>query len=219
MFRFFQKNRAVLAGTATATATAAYFVIRPKQHPDRIVIVGGGTAGIGVAAMLQNEGMKNVTVIEPKGVHYYQPLWTLCGGGVKDVKDSAKPMNDVMPKGTQWIQESVTSFQPTENKIITEGGKRIDYDYLIVAAGLQINWDSIPGLREGLEKEDSGVVSIYDYQWSDKTYKTFQKVRTSKDFSNLNPAKYLFTFSPTVLKCAGECLPFSLSYYPFNLLF
>lgn len=203
MFRFITQNRnAVIAGTAFATATG-YFVLRPKQHPDRIVIVGGGSAGIGVAAMLRNEGMKNVTVVEPKDVHYYQPLWTLCGGGIKDVKDSVKPMEKVLPKGTTWLQEKVASFHPTENRIATAGGSLIEYDYLVVAAGLQTNFENIPGLQEGLLKEDSGVVSIYDYRWADKTFKTFQKVSSSKEFSNSNPAKYLFTFSPTVLKCAG----------------
>ena len=64
MFRLVTQNRtAVIAGTAAATATAGYLLLRPKQHPDRIVIVGGGTAGIGVAAMLQNEGMKNVCIV------------------------------------------------------------------------------------------------------------------------------------------------------------
>ena len=130
MFRFATQNRAKIAGAAAATVTAGYLLLRPKQHPDRIVIVGGGTAGIGVAAMLQNEGMKNVTVIEPKDVHYYQPLWTLCGGGVKDVKESVKPMKDILPKGANWLQEKVASFQPTENQITTrqrEGHQRQCY--------------------------------------------------------------------------------------------
>lgn len=203
MLHFLKQHRtAAIAGTAATTMTG-YFLLQPKQHPDRIVIVGGGTGGIGVAAMLQNEGMKNVTLIEPKDIHYYQPLWTLCGGGVKDVKESVRPMKDILPRGTNWVQQKVDSFQPKENKITTADGKTIEYDYLVVAAGLQTNWENIPGLQGGLEKQDSGVVSIYDYHWADKTYKTFQNVSTAKGRSKDQPAKYLFTFSPTVLKCAG----------------
>ncbi|CAB9519459.1 Sulfide:quinone oxidoreductase, mitochondrial [Seminavis robusta] len=203
MFRFVSKNRnAILAGTG-ATVMGGYLFLRPKQHPDRIVIVGGGTGGIGVAAMLRNEGMKNVTLIEPKDVHYYQPLWTLCGGGVKNVSESAKPMKDILPKGTNWVQNKVESFQPTENKITTADGKKIEYDYLVVAAGIETKFDQVPGLQEGLEGKDSGVVSIYDYNWADKTFKTFQRVSGSGAFGDKQKANYLFTFSPTVLKCAG----------------
>lgn len=77
-----------------------------------------------------------------------------------------------------------------------DDGSKVDYDYLVVAAGMQTNWDKIPGLVEGLEKEDSGVVSIYDYRYAEKTWKAFQAVKNK-------PSTYLFTFSPTTLKCAG----------------
>jgi len=202
MFRFVQNRTIVIAGS-TAALTAGYFLMRPKQHFDRIVIVGGGTGGIGVAAMLQNEGMKRVTIIEPKDIHYYQPLWTLCGGGIKNVKESVRPMKDILPHDTNWVQQKVVSFEPKQNQITTADGKKIEYDYLVVAAGIQTNWDKVPGMKEGLESEDSGVVSIYDYKWADKTYRTFQKISNSAEFDRNNPAKYLFTFSPTVLKCAG----------------
>lgn len=207
MFRFIShqspQRKAVMAGAATLMATAGYLFLKPKQHPDHVVIVGGGTGGVGVAAMLQNEGIKNITIVEPKDVHYYQPLWTLCGAGIKDVKESARPMKDIIPKGTKWVKEQVSSFEPSENQITTADGQKINYDYLVVAAGIQTDWDAIPGLKDGLEKKDSGVVSIYDYKWADKTSRELNKVITSNEFSKENPAKLLFTFSPTVLKCAG----------------
>jgi sulfide:quinone oxidoreductase len=169
---------------------------KPKSN-EKVVIVGGGTAGIGVAAMLRNNGMDDISIIEPKSVHYYQPLWTLVGGGNKPASQSAKPMEDVVPKGTKWIQDSVKAFHPDKNQVTTNDGKTLSYDYLVVASGMQIDWDKVNGLKEGLEEANSGVVSIYDYKYADKTAKTFNFLK-DKD-----SAKYVFTMSPTPIKCAG----------------
>ena len=47
----------------------------------QILILGGGTAGITVAARLLRKGYTDVAIIEPSESHFYQPLWTLVGGG------------------------------------------------------------------------------------------------------------------------------------------
>ena len=46
-----------------------------------------------------------------------------------------------MPKGVHWIKSAMTEFAPATNSINTSDGKVISYDYLIVAAGIQIDWD------------------------------------------------------------------------------
>jgi len=189
-------NPKAVAGVGVALA-GAYWITLPKTRSEHVVIVGGGTAGIGVSAILRNDNFKNITIIEPKDVHYYQPLWTLVGGGVKNVKDSARPMKDVLPRGTDWVQKKVTSFVPDSNQVELEDGSKIDYDYLVVASGIQIDFDKVKGVPEALAKEDSGVVSIYDYNYADKTWKTFEAVKDK-------PApKLMFTMSPTPIKCAG----------------
>ena len=168
-----------------------------NNNNNKIVIVGGGTAGIGVAAMLQREGIsRNVTIIEPKSVHYYQPLWTLVGGGVKSNDGSVKPMKEVVPANTEWRQRAVTTFQPDQNKVTLDDGSSVEYDYLVVAAGIQIDWGAIPGLIDGLEQPGSGVCSVYDFKYSAKTYDEFKRIKDKA-------STMIFTFSPTVIKCAG----------------
>lgn len=169
---------------------------KKDSKDQKIVIIGGGTAGIGVAAMLKNAGMNNISIIEPKNEHYYQPLWTLVGAGIKQNEQSAKSMNDIIPSGVQWIKKSVTKFDPKSDRVFLEDSSEVTYDYLIVAAGIQIDWGKIPGLTEGLKKEGSGVVSIYDYTSSAKTWRDFQSIKHK-------PSRMIFTMSPTVLKCAG----------------
>mmetsp|Transcript_30579 Transcript_30579/g.64453 ORF Transcript_30579/g.64453 Transcript_30579/m.64453 type:complete len:470 (-) Transcript_30579:205-1614(-) len=194
------------AAAGVTVATGVYVVTYPylcKQRSEKVVVIGGGTAGLGVAAMLQNEGMHNVTIVEPSQVHYYQPLWTLVGGGLANGKDSEKPMEDVIPKGTEWIKKRVEGFKPEANQVTLDDGSTVNYDYLVVAAGMQIDWDAIPGLQEGLAKKDSGVVSIYDRNTCEKTWNTFNAVKNDSSFNPANPAKYLFSFPATTLKCAG----------------
>jgi NADPH-dependent 2,4-dienoyl-CoA reductase/sulfur reductase-like enzyme len=189
---------AVAAGlTASSITVASCAGPTPKDSKNqKVVIVGGGTAGIGVAAMLRNKGMKSVVVVEPSDKHYYQPLWTLVGAGIKDNKDSVKPMADVIPSGVTWVNKAVQTFQPDQNQITLADGSTVDYDYLVVAAGMQLDWNKIPGLVEGLKKPDSGVVSMYDFNYSKKTWDSFRAI--AKEAKRM-----LFTMPTTLIKCAG----------------
>jgi sulfide:quinone oxidoreductase len=159
----------------------------------KIVIVGGGTAGLTVASQLSKKvNNKEIAIIEPSTKHYYQPLWTLVGGGEASKESTQRNEADYIPKGNSWIEDSVTEFYPEENYLLTANGKKISYDFLVVAPGIQIDWDKIKGLKESLGK--NGVCSNYSYQYVDKTWEYIK---------NFSGGTAIFTQPPPPFKCGG----------------
>jgi sulfide:quinone oxidoreductase len=162
----------------------------------QVLIVGGGTGGLTVASqLLEREDAPEVAVLDPSDTHYYQPLWTLVGGGVFPKEESARPMSAVMPSGVTWIQDRVTELDPDNTAVTTAGGDTYGYDHLVMAAGLQIDWDGIPGLAASVGQPGTGVVSNYSYDTCESTWDAIQ------DFPAGGTA--LFTEPTTGVKCGG----------------
>jgi sulfide:quinone oxidoreductase len=162
-----------------------------KHHS--IVIVGAGTAGISAAARLCNQpNPPDVAIIDPAKTHYYQPLWTLVGGGVFDKESTARPQEDYIPAGATWIQEAVKGFDPEHKAVLLQSGEAVTYDNLIVAAGIQLDWAKITGLQENLGKY--GICSNYSYESVDSTWENLR---------NFKGGRAIFTFPATPIKCAG----------------
>ena len=163
------------------------------SEPHDVLIIGGGTGGITVAAQLLNqEAAPKVTIVDPATTHDYQPIWTLVGGGVFPREVSRRSMADVMPRGVTWIRDRVTAFHPDKNEVQTEGGKSLRYNELVVAAGIQLNWDAVKGLPDAINR--GGVCSNYGYDKVAYTWETIQA------FQGGNA---VFTFPATPIKCAG----------------
>lgn len=101
-----------------------------------VVIVGGGAGGVSVAARLKRmSNILDVAVVDPSEFHYYQPAWTLVGGGQFDIAKTRRSMRDCMPAGVEFVPGRVTAFEPEHNAVVLEGGARIGYKFLVVAAG------------------------------------------------------------------------------------
>ncbi|QRG68356.1 FAD/NAD(P)-binding oxidoreductase [Brevibacillus choshinensis] len=161
----------------------------------KIVIVGGGSAGITVAARLlrlSRDLVGNVAIIDPARKHYYQPLWTLVGAGECTKEATEREEASVIPKGAAWVQDAVTEFRPNENAIVLASGSKLNYDYLVVAAGIQIDWDKVKGLKESIGKE--GVCSNYSYDYVESTWDTIR---------NFKRGTAIFTNPNTPVKCGG----------------
>ena len=178
---------------AVETSAAATAAGRRTDLRHEIVVIGGGNGGISVAARLCRALAKpDIAIIEPSDKHYYQPLWTLVGGGVFPKEHSEHTEASVIPPQATWIRDSVAEVVPEENLVITGSGKTVGYDYLVVAPGIQIDWDKIKGLPESLGKD--GVCSNYSYEYVDKTWEFI------KTFKGGNA---VFTHPSTPIKCGG----------------
>jgi sulfide:quinone oxidoreductase len=158
-----------------------------------IVIVGGGNAGISVAAKLvKKDRTLDIAIIEPSDKHFYQPAWTLVGAGVFDIKNTVRDEASVIPRGVKWIRQKVVSFQPQLNSLLMDNGETVNYEYLVVAPGIQLNWDEIKGLKESLGK--NGVCSNYGFDLAPYTWECIR---------NFRGGKAIFTNPHTVVKCGG----------------
>ncbi len=160
----------------------------------QILIIGGGNAGISVAAQLLRANKQlDIAIMEPGDKHYYMPAWTLVGGGVFDINNTVRNEADVIPENTTWIKEFVASFQPEQNQVTTRNGNMFTYDVLIVAAGIQMNWHLVKGLPETLGK--NGVTSNYHKDYAPYTWECFQSLKDGDTA--------LFTAPSTPVRCGG----------------
>ena len=158
----------------------------------QIVIIGGGNAGISTAAQFLRKNRKlDIAIVDPADKHYYQPAWTLVGGGAFDIAKTVRSEASVMPSGVTWIKEKALGFAPEQNRVELSGGA-VTYDYLVVCPGIQLNWGAIKGLPETLGKNN--VCSNYSFESAPYT---FECVR------NFKGGTALFHNPSTPVKCGG----------------
>lgn len=157
----------------------------------QVLIIGGGTAGIMVAAqLLKKDKNLKIGLIEPAATHYYQAAWTLVGAGTYNYDKTARPMASVIPKGVTWIKDYATGFNPENNSVSTKSSGNITYDYLVVAPGLVYDFSLVEGLTDAIDK---GVVCS---NYTDSIH-TWDVVK------NFKGGTALFTQPTTPIKCGG----------------
>lgn len=174
----------------------------------RIVIVGGGSAGIFAAARLRNElsmSEAEITIVDVSDKHYYQPAFTLVALGLDEPENTVRPMKQVIPAGTTFVQDEVVAIDPDGRKVETKAGRTLEYDYLILASGAKLLWDEVVGLPENLGKE--GVHTFYTLEGA---------IGLRKAIEEFEGGNFVVTQPPMPFKCPGA--PIKLAFMVDDIL-
>jgi len=187
-----------VAAGAASTATPVRAAFKTSAH---IVIAGSGLGGIAVANRLSAllDGAK-ITIVDAKEEHNYQPGYTLVATGVWPV-DKVRDRNaDYQPSGVAWVKDMVAGFEPEANTVVTAGGQRIRYDFLVVATGVQLDYAQIEGMDVAAIGTAPGLASVYPSPQAAQATWAAMQAFTQKG------GNALMTLPATPLKCAGAPL-------------
>ena len=163
-----------VAGAFVALGTDKAYAAKSNAR-GRIVIIGGGAAGISMASRLKRAlSNPDITIIDPSDKHFYQPGFTLIGGGVYGKDDVWRKQEDCMPKGVKWVKDVVTLVHPTQNKVDTAHSGSIEYDFMVLAPGVKYDWDRIEGITYKTIGEGNAH-TIYDWRGAQLTWPAMQE--------------------------------------------
>lgn len=190
---FFKLMAAAGLMASVNVGTANAFSSKAKG---KIVIIGGGAAGLSMAARLMHWlDEPDVTLIDPSDRQFYQPGFTLIASGVYKPDEVWRKQEDCIPSGVKWIKDSVTAVDPIWNQVTTKSNGKIAYDFLVLTPGLQCNWEKVEGMTQKTLGEGNAH-SIYDFEGAQKTWKAMS------EFAKKG-GKGIYTDTYTKHKCGG----------------
>src|SRR5690554_3963194 len=185
-----------LSGIGSITAVQA----KPVTTNARIVIVGAGAAGVSLANRVarETEGAQ-ITVIDRTTRHVYQPGLTLVATGTWQASKVIDINSAYMPSKVNWLQEMVAEYHPSQNRVVTDQGTQVAYDYLLIATGLHVDFDAIEGMSPELIGQH-GIGCVYDSpEHAERTWSALES------FSKTG-GKAVYTRGAGGIKCGGAPL-------------
>ena len=194
-------RRDFLKAIATAGAVGAMPLVgagcaAPCEAKGRVVIVGAGAAGMSLAARLAGR-LRNaeILLVDPAERQFYQPGFTLIAAGLYDPDEVWRPQADFVPRTVKWVRKAVTGVRPEAKKLTLAGGEQLDYDFLVLVPGIQLNWGGIQGISQATLGEGNAH-SVYDWQGAVKLRDAMRNFATTG-------GRGIFCDTWTKLKCGG----------------
>ncbi|MRI82952.1 MAG: NAD(P)/FAD-dependent oxidoreductase [Nitratiruptor sp.] len=215
-----RKALKLLASLALGSASWAQVQSSPKRV--HIAIVGGGAGGIAILSKLSRMAPNaKITLITPNEIQIYQPGQLFMAAGLARGSEMRKPTRDFLPPGIQWIRAKVAEFDPKHNRLLTDEGKELFYDLLVVAVGTSYHYQRIEGLSRELVGRGS-IASVYlndpesgGLQGGTTTWKWLTAIHQRLTSNPSKPVRLLLTHPSTPIKCIGA--PWSILYLASHL--
>ncbi len=160
-----------------------------------VVVVGGGNAGISLAARLRKLGCRDVAIVAPGPVHRYRPLLNYVAAGQVSMDRLTRPMRSVIPEGCTWLDQRAVAVHAEEREVELDDGRRVGYGDLVLATGLEEDFDATPGLAAAM---DAG--------WSTTAHLDSSAEAVWSAVQGMKRGRVVFTVPPEPSPCGGTAL-------------
>jgi sulfide:quinone oxidoreductase len=127
----------------------------------RLLVLGGGTAGTMVANKLRRRLDRRdwrITVVDQDDVHAYQPGFLFIPFGGYRPDELVKPRRRQLAAGVDLVLGEIDRVDAADNAAVLADGRRLEYDYLVIATGTAPRPDQTPGMLGEQWRR-----SIYDF--------------------------------------------------------
>ncbi len=131
----------------------------------RLLVLGAGTAGTMVVNRLRRRldaAEWQIAVVDQSDRHFYQPGYLFVPFGVYSPDEIVKPRQRFIPDGVDLVYGEVDRVVPDAREVLLADGRRLPYDYLVIASGVQPRPDQTPGMLDGGQWRGS-IFDFYTY--------------------------------------------------------
>lgn len=154
------------------------------------------------ASLIKAMPKAQITLFDKDEKFYYQPGFTLIAAGIYNLSDVAYKKSELINEKVEWKKEHIVQILPESNQIISQNGKNYEYDILVIATGVEYDFNAASGLSEyDLVNESAKIATIYTPKSALKTQNLFRQIISQgKEGKKIN---VLFSEQKSQNKCGG----------------
>lgn len=149
-------RRHFLGGAGAVAAAGAFSMPAIAQAKPKVVVVGGGPGGATVAKYVaqDSKGAVEVVLVEPSKQFVTCFHSNLYLGGFRDLKSITHGYGDLVKKhGVKFANTSASSIDRDKKVVKLANGASVNYDRLVIAPGIDLKFDSVPGYSEAASQQ------------------------------------------------------------------
>lgn len=141
-------RRSFLGSAAIAASTVAGSYRTAAQASPRVVVVGGGFGGATCARELTRNAL-HVTLVEANPNYTACPFSNAVIAGLRPIEAQQFTLEAAKRDGVVVVQAKASAVTPDARRVVLADGSSLEYDRLVLAPGIDLRFDALPGYDEG----------------------------------------------------------------------